>query len=217
MCAMGLHIDGVTLRHGDKVLAKALRVDARDGGHVLVQGDSGSGKTTLLMALAGLRPVAAGEIAWGDVRLGELGPRALERERGRRVGMVFQQPHLMAALNVWDNVTSGAFAAGVSVDGERVRGLLKQVGLADYAVAMPHTLSHGQQQRVAVVRALALKPELVLADEPTAGLDDEAADAVAKVLLKCGAQLAVATHDARLVARLGKAVTHKVTMGGRKA
>lgn len=212
---MGLYIDGVTLRRGDKVVVKALSLDARDGKHVLVQGASGSGKTTLLMALAGLRSADDGEIAWGKVKLRGLAPRALERQRGRRVGMVFQQPHLMAALDVWDNVMSVGFAADAAVDEARVRGLLKQVGLADKADAMPHQLSHGQQQRVAVVRALALKPELVLADEPTAGLDDDAAAKVAEVLLKSDAQLVVATHDARLVKRLGRAVGHTLTMGGK--
>ncbi len=192
----------VEQRHGAAVVLRvdAWRADA--GEHWLVAGASGSGKTTLLNLLAGLATPTAGTVRIGEVEPARLAPAACDRWRGREVGLVPQRLHLVAALDVLDNLRLARYLAGLPADPARVRELLAALGLAALARRFPSQLSQGQAQRVAVARAVINHPRLLLADEPTANLDDEHA-AAALALLRdqaraTGATLVVASHDARV-------------------
>jgi lipoprotein-releasing system ATP-binding protein len=169
-----------------------------------IQGPSGSGKSTLLHLLAGLDRPTAGEVWWGDLAVHPLATEEAARARGGRVGLVFQQHHLLADLSALENVTLPGRVGG-RVDVERGRELLDAVGLSARAHARPRTLSGGERLRVAVARALYAAPRVVLADEPTGSLDRASADTVVEVLLRAaaadGAAVVLVTHDERVAAR----------------
>ena len=127
---------------------------------------------------------------------------ARDRWRGRTIGFLPQQLHLSDALSVERNLALAFFAAGLAEDPARIRAVLDALGVAGLAHRLPGRLSGGQAQRVALARAILLQPRVLLADEPTASLDDEAAAAALALLreaaARCGATLVVATHDARV-------------------
>jgi len=180
----------------------SLSVEA--GEVVLVEGPSGSGKTTLLAVSGGLLTPDAGAVAVADRELGTLDDDARRRLRARSVGFVFQRPCLLERLTVRDNVRLAAAVAEVE-PGEAAREtdrLLARLGLGSLAGRRPAELSGGEEQRVAVARALVHRPRLVLADEPTACLDGVSGRAVAEALTALaserGAAVLVATHDPRL-------------------
>ena len=195
-------LTGISHRYGD---ATVLRVDewhVGPGEHWLLAGASGSGKTTLLHVLAALTTPTAGIVSVGGTDLGGLSGAARDRWRGRNVGLVPQRLHLVGALDVADNLRLAQYLAGAPDDPARVRNLLESVGVAALASRFPRELSQGQAQRVAVARAVVNRPALVLADEPTANLDDVHAAATLDLLraqcLASGAALVVASHDARV-------------------
>lgn len=164
------------------------------GARIAVTGPSGSGKSTLLHLLAGLEPPTAGTID--------------RPPQGVGIGLVFQGPSLLPTLDVAENVALPLLLAGhrpADAD-DRARHALARLGIADLAGALPDELSGGQAQRVAVARALAARPQLILADEPTGQLDRRTADHVVDVLLaaaaEAGATLVIATHDPAVAARL---------------
>jgi ABC-type lipoprotein export system ATPase subunit len=149
-----------------------LEVDA--GEVVAVLGRSGSGKSTLLHLLGGLDRPDAGQIVLAGQDLTRQRPRALARTRLRHVGFVFQAFHLIEELSGQENVLLPARLPGAGRDGERrARRLIGELGLTEIAGRRPHELSGGEQQRLAIARALVNDPELVLADEPTGNLDQE--------------------------------------------
>jgi putative ABC transport system ATP-binding protein len=195
-------LDGIEHRYG---AATVLRVDtwsAGAGEHWLLAGASGSGKTTLLHVLAGLTTPTLGTVIVSGTDLGTLSGAARDRWRGRTVGIVPQRLHLVGALDVRDNLRVAQYLAGLPDDPARVRDLLDSVGVADLARRFPRELSQGQAQRVAIARAVVNRPALVLADEPTANLDDAHAARALELLrtqaLANGAVLVVASHDARV-------------------
>lgn len=168
-----------------------------------VLGPSGSGKTTLLHLLAGLDRPTSGEVWWGDLPVHASAPRALSAARAARVGLVFQDPHLLPELDALANVTLPGRIRG-DADAARGHELLDAVGLAARAGARPATLSGGERQRVAVARALYADPPLVLADEPTGSLDRANARGVFELLVRLarerGRSVVMVTHDEGLVA-----------------
>lgn len=174
-----------------------------------IQGPSGSGKSTLLHLLAGLDRPTAGGVWWDGLAVHELTPEAAARSRAGRVGLVFQQHHLLADLTALENVTLPGRVAG-RTDTARGAALLASVGLSDRADARPRTLSGGERLRVAVARALYGAPRVVLADEPTGSLDRASADAVVEVLLRSaaadGAAVVLVTHDERVAVRADRRV-----------
>jgi putative ABC transport system ATP-binding protein len=189
--------------------ALVLRVDAwtaATGDHWLLSGASGSGKTTLLHILAGLTVPTTGSVSVGGVNLATLSGSALDRWRGRNVGLVPQRLHLVGALDVLGNLALARYLAGLPVDAARARELLDAMGIGEFARRYPRQLSQGQAQRVAIARAVINRPALLLADEPTANLDDGQAEAALDVLRRqaeaAGATLVVASHDARVRAAL---------------
>jgi putative ABC transport system ATP-binding protein len=162
------------------------------GAALLITGPSGCGKTTLLHIVAGLHAARGGAMQL-DARA--LNPRA-------DVALVPQIPHLIGSLTVAQNVAAASFAAGKPLDGAFAAHLLAELGVAELAQRKPAQLSRGQAQRVALARALSLKPAVLLADEPTANLDDAAAAASVALLISeasaHNAALLVASHDGRI-------------------
>ncbi|UZD24376.1 ABC transporter ATP-binding protein [Algoriphagus halophytocola] len=174
---------------------------ALDGGEaLLVLGKSGSGKTTFLNLLAGLLSPATGSIQLGEKTYGSLSAQQLDKYRGEEIGIVFQKPHLLAALNVKENLQMAQYFSVKKT--QDISSLLGELGLGAKISAAVSTLSEGEAQRVSIARALANHPKLILADEPTASLDDENAEAVIQLLknqaLKIGAVLIIVTHDQRV-------------------
>ena len=179
---------------------------AGQGAQWLMLGPSGSGKTTLLHVLAGILRPTAGQVSVADQDLMALSPSALDRFRGKNIGIVLQRLHLIDSLTVMNNLLLAQYMAGEAQSAARVREVLASLDLADKAHARPHELSHGQAQRVAVARAVVNKPRLLLADEPTSNLDDTRCLQVLDLLLAqakaCGATLVIATHDQRIKSRV---------------
>ena len=176
------------------------------GSQWLVLGPSGSGKTTLLHVLAGILKPTAGSVRVADQDLRALSGNALDRFRGRNIGLVLQRLHLIGSLSVMNNLLLAQYFAGLPQDSGRVRETLASLDLADKGDAYPHELSFGQAQRVAVARATVNRPRLLLADEPTSNLDDarcmQALELLESQALACNATLVIATHDQRIRARI---------------
>ena len=179
---------------------------AEQGAQWLMLGPSGSGKTTLLHVLAGILRPTSGQVAVAGQDMNALSPSALDRFRGKHIGIVLQRLHLIDSLNVMNNLLLAQYMAGEPQNAARVREVLASLDMADNADAHPHELSHGQAQRVAVARAVVNKPKLLLADEPTSNLDDtrcmQALDVLLAQAKACGATLVIATHDHRIKARV---------------
>lgn len=177
-------------------------VDLAQGAVLLVSGPSGCGKSTWLALIAGLVTPASGEITVANQSLIALKTIAADAWRARAIGFLPQKLHLSAALTVQQNLAIAQWAAGVPEDATRIQAALQALGVADLVGRKPEQLSGGQAQRVALARAVLLQPQVILADEPTASLDDAAAaDAVALLLATARTQqasLVIATHDARV-------------------
>jgi predicted ABC-type transport system involved in lysophospholipase L1 biosynthesis ATPase subunit len=172
------------------------------GDQVALVGPSGSGKSTLLHLLAGLDRPTVGSLSWPG-----LGAPPAHLPAGT-IGLVFQGPSLLPDLDVVENVALPLLLAGESEADAMTEaaGMLRRLGLADLAGQLPEDLSGGQTQRVAVARALAGHPRLLLADEPTGQLDHDAAAIVVDLLIhmagRLGAGLVIATHDPTIAGRL---------------
>jgi len=169
-------------------------------------GPSGSGKSTLLHLLGGLDRVDAGRIAVGDADLTALADGELVAFRNRQIGFVFQFHHLLPEFSAIENAEMPMRIARASIADTRPRAeaLLRRVGLGDRLTHRPGMLSGGEQQRVAVARALIMRPAVLLADEPTGDLDEGTADALHALVREMhrdfGLTSVIATHNPRLAA-----------------
>ena len=181
-------------------------LDVPQGATLLLRGASGSGKSTWLALAAGLLRAGSGQIkvAGQDLRL--LKSFALDAWRARAIGFLPQKLHLSEALTVRGNLAMAQWAAGALDDAKSIAQVLAALGLSGLSERKPSQLSGGQAQRVALARAVLLAPQVILADEPTASLDDEAAHAALMLLQataqRCKATLVIATHDARVAQAL---------------
>ena len=177
-------------------------IDLPQGGQLLLLGPSGCGKSTWLALAAGLRRATRGSIEVAGQALQILPPVAVDAWRARTIGFLPQRMHLSQALDVLGNLALAYFAVEQAPDQARIRTILDGLGLSALAGRRPHELSVGQAQRVALARALLLAPKVILADEPTASLDDAAAADALSLLqdcaARCAASLVIATHDARV-------------------
>lgn len=177
------------------------------GETLALTGESGSGKSTLLYLIAGLDSVDDGEITVAGRSVHELDDQGRAELRREAVGIVFQQFNLIPSLTVGDNLSFHARLAGRE-DEAWTADLAERLGLSEFIGRYPEQLSGGQQQRVAIGRALAGRPEIVLADEPTGNLDEETGEQVAQLLLDLvrdtGAGLLVVTHSMLLAERLDR-------------
>ncbi|MFJ6571746.1 ABC transporter ATP-binding protein [Streptomyces sp. NPDC091292] len=174
-------------------------VDIARGRFTAVMGPSGSGKSTLMHCLAGLDSVSAGQVWLGDTEITGLRDRELTRLRRDRVGFMFQSFNLIPTLNAAENITLPMDIAGRTPDRAWVDRVIGTLGLGDRLKHRPAQLSGGQQQRVACARALASRPELIFADEPTGNLDSRSGLEVLGFLREAvdelGQTVVMVTHD----------------------
>jgi ABC-type lipoprotein export system ATPase subunit len=203
-----LQIKGLTkafrLPDGErKVIVDVPEFSLAPGQQVAVRGESGSGKTTFLHLIAGILAADAGSIHIGDINMAALPEPRRDRLRAASIGYIFQTFNLLQGYSCLENVVLG-MAFGAGVDRPRATAMLERVGLANRLHHRPRQLSTGQQQRVAVARALANRPQLVLADEPTGNLDHKnAKESLALIRETCrenGAALLLVSHDPEVLA-----------------
>jgi putative ABC transport system ATP-binding protein len=176
-----------------------LDVEFERGTFTAIMGPSGSGKSTLLHCLAGLDVLTSGQIFLGDVELGSLSERQLTQLRRDRIGFVFQAFNLIPTLSASENVTLPMALAGRKPDGEWLDTVIDAVNLRDRLSHRPSELSGGQQQRTAAARALAGRPEIIFADEPTGNLDSrsglEILGFMRRAVGEFGQTIVMVTHD----------------------
>jgi putative ABC transport system ATP-binding protein len=202
---------GVTKRYGrgagEVAAVRDVDLTIRTGEFLAVVGPSGSGKTTLLQLLGALDRPSEGEVLFEGRDLGRLPDRELTRLRLQTIGFVFQQFNLIPTLTAVQNVEAALAPRGLERDRRRTRALelLDAVGLSARAGHLPSQLSGGEQQRVAIGRALANEPRVVLADEPTGNLDSATGEEIVELLRALseerGETVVLITHDARLAGR----------------
>jgi lipoprotein-releasing system ATP-binding protein len=185
---------------------RGLDLDVAAGEAVVIVGQSGVGKSTLLHVLGALDQPTAGEVAFDGVALSSLSEKQLAALRNRQIGFIFQFHHLLPDFSALENAMMPGLIGGLGWDdaAERARRVLQQVGLGHRLDHKPGELSGGEQQRVAVARAIVLAPRAVLADEPTGNLDSATADEVHQLLLglkrEQGIALVIVTHNEHLAA-----------------
>ncbi len=169
------------------------------GEFVAIMGKSGSGKSTLLHMLGGLDIPTSGKVFIGKKDIFTLKEEELAVFRRRKIGFIFQAFNLVSSLNVWENIVLPIGLDGKQADEAFVHDILKTLQLEGKAASFPNTLSGGQQQRAAIARAIASKPDIILADEPTGNLDSRTGDEVISLLKmsakKYGQTLVVITHN----------------------
>ena len=189
-------------------------LDVPQGATLILRGRSGVGKSTWLALAAGLLTASAGEMVVAGQRLSHLSRTARDHWRAQNVGFLPQKLHLSEALTVQQNLSLAFFAAGYADSTETIHRALRTLGVGQFAQRRPSSLSGGQAQRVALARTILMEPKVILADEPTASLDDEAAATGLKLLAscahQCNATLIIATHDARVQQALPGAVVHEI-------
>jgi putative ABC transport system ATP-binding protein len=172
------------------------------GENWLLLGESGSGKTTLLHILTGIIKPSKGQVLINEIDLYRLSSRELDRFRGRHIGLVFQQPHLIKSLTVEENLKLAQTFAKLPEDKIRIKEVLSELGIDQKMKNYPSELSQGQLQRASIARAVLNKPALLIADEPTSSLDNKNAEIVINLLLKLSESsnftLVVSTHDDRV-------------------
>jgi len=186
-------------------------IDVPEGEFLVVSGSSGSGKSTLLSVLSGLDRPTAGRVILEGIDITDAKEDDLAHIRNQRIGFVFQSFHLVPSMSALENVM---FPAELKKDAEardRATSLLERLGLAERAGHFPHQLSGGEQQRVAMGRALINRPRIIFADEPTGNLDSEAGRTIMDLLLEfhreLGTTLVLVTHNLNIAALADRRLT----------
>ncbi len=209
MSIQGLH---KKFSNGEKSLhiLKGINLDIYRGVSLGIVGASGAGKSTLLHIIGTLDKPTEGSIFYRNENLVEKSEEELSRFRNLKLGFVFQFHHLLPEFTAFENVLFPSLIAGLDnyETKRRARTLLERMGLQDRMEHRTSELSGGEQQRVAVARALLLKPEIILADEPTGNLDSENSEVVLNLMLElteeCGAGLVIVTHNESLIKKFNR-------------
>lgn len=178
--------------------------------HALILGPSGTGKTTLLHLLGGILSPAGGEIMIGGTAVHTLRGHALDSFRGKHIGVIFQKPHFVKSLTAIENLLLTQNLSGNKQDKTRALSLMEQLAIARNANKKTHAMSIGEQQRLAIARALINHPDVILADEPSSALDDLNCQLMIELLLQVAneskANLIVVTHDSRIKNMISKQI-----------
>lgn len=173
---------------------------------LLILGPSGCGKTTLLHLLAGLIPAKSGELLWDKDNIQSWTAKERDNERAKQIGIIFQKPHFVSALNVEENILLQAKLTSKEVNSDQLDELLTRLSIGGLKNKKINELSEGEKQRVSIARALICQPKYILADEPTSSLDDTNAYQVLDLLTteskRYNAQVLIITHDQRLKNRI---------------
>ncbi len=187
------------------------------GDHLLITGLSGSGKSTLLHVLAGVLRPTRGTLTINGTDLYKMSESQRDRFRGRNIGVIYQQLHLIDTLSVEVNIRIAQYMAGIPEDLNRIRDLCSELGIGEKMRSYPGQLSQGQKQRVSIARAVVNEPALLLADEPTSSLDDLRSEDVVgllkKMAEKTGATLVISTHDSRVKRHFDNVVDLELPVG----
>ena len=189
---------------------RGISFQALPGETLGIVGPSGSGKSTLLMVMAGLERPDSGRLIINQCDLGKMGEDDLARFRGAHIGIVFQSFHLIPTMTALENVAIPLELAGRTDAREKALTEISAVGLADRAHHYPAQLSGGEQQRIAIARALAPDPQILIADEPTGNLDTDTGASIVETIFdlnkRRGATLILVTHDWDLAARCRRTI-----------
>lgn len=191
-------------------ILKGIDLDIEAGTSVGLVGPSGSGKSTLLMTMAGLERSDTGSVTVAGSELGPLSEDRLAQFRGRNVGIIFQSFHLIPNMTALENVSVPLELAGDRNAFAKARRELEAVGLGDRQHHYPAQMSGGEQQRVAVARALVVEPEILIADEPTGNLDDDTGTQIVELMFAAQHErrttLVLVTHDLALAQRCDRVI-----------
>ncbi len=198
--------------YGPKKALIDITLDIAKNEFVFISGPSGAGKTTLLKLLYLGEPVSEGQVLIDGINLARI-PRKRIPQLRRKFGIIFQDYKLIPTKSVYDNVALVLEAAGAKnrLIQKKVKSVLRLVGMEDRLKSFPPSLSGGEQQRIAVARAIIGDPKIILADEPTGSLDEESAEVILELLrgvLIRGATVIIATHDKALMRKTGGHVLH---------
>ncbi len=191
-------------------ILKGIQLSVKPAETVAITGASGVGKSTLLHIMGSLDPPTKGKVLFEGEDLYALPTKELERIRNRKLGFVFQFHYLLPEFNALENIMLPLLIGKIEPREARAHALeaLEMVGLIDKASLRPGQLSGGEQQRVAIARAIALKPRILLADEPTGNLDWETGEEISELFLRLNQEfnmaLVIVTHNLRLAARMAR-------------
>lgn len=189
---------------------RGVTLTVRKGDCVFLGGPSGSGKSTLLHLIGGLGRPSEGGVSIAGKRIDLTSDKELSNFRAENIGFVFQNYNLLPVLTVAENVEYSLLLTRQKNRGERVKAILDEVGLGEFAKHYPNELSGGQLQRVAIARALVHEPLLLIADEPTANLDSETGERVMQLMLdlshKRGSTVVICTHNNEFLSRAKRVV-----------
>ena len=190
---------------------ESIFLDVAPGEFLVISGSSGSGKTTLLTLLSGLDRPTGGRVWIGDTDITDLTEDELAALRNQDLGYVFQSFHLVPSLSAQENIMFPAELAGHGDAMDRAAALMSRVGISHRRGNLPHQLSGGEKQRVAICRALVNRPKILFADEPTGNLDTENGQAILDLLLDArsdsGLTLVLVTHSPEIAGRADRVVT----------
>jgi lipoprotein-releasing system ATP-binding protein len=201
-----IEVRDIVKSFGSLEVLHGVSLSIADGEIVSIVGVSGAGKTTLLQIMGTLMSADSGDVSIDGVSVAGLSDRALSEFRNKHIGFVFQFHHLLAEFTALENVMMPMLIAGVKrSDAEsRARSLLTEVGMSHRMTLRPSALSGGEQQSVAIARALANKPSVVLADEPTGNLDSATREEIQQLFFdlrnRLGQTFVIVTHDEKLAA-----------------
>ena len=210
-------IKGINLSksYGDLQVLQSVDVAIKQGEIVSITGPSGAGKSTLLQLLGTLDAPKGGSVSYSDVEVSSLKPADMAKFRNENIGFIFQFHHLLPEFTALENVCMPAFIKNVSKKNAAIRAteLLGTLGLSDRLHHKPNELSGGEQQRVAVARALMNNPKVIFADEPSGNLDTENANELHHLFLKLrhdyGQTFVIVTHNEELAAMADRVIKMK--------